>query len=67
MGKFYDLPQIKDVLKKLQPIQDIEEGFVAYSEGKAMIPLRWFFHDSGIDVLQPISKRMGLMSLCTVR
>jgi len=38
MGKFYDLPQIKDVLKKLQPIQDIEEGFVAYSEGKAMIP-----------------------------
>ncbi|GAH31885.1 unnamed protein product, partial [marine sediment metagenome] len=32
------LPQIKDVLKKLQPIQDIEEGFVAYSEGKAMIP-----------------------------
>jgi len=25
-------------LKKLQPIQDIEEGFVAYSEGKAVIP-----------------------------
>ena len=38
MGKFYDLQQIKDVLKKLQPIQDIEEGFVAYSEGKAVIP-----------------------------
>jgi ornithine cyclodeaminase len=38
MGKFYDLPQIKDVLKKLQPIQEIEEGFVAYSEGKAVIP-----------------------------
>ncbi len=38
MGKFYDLPQIKGVLKKLQPIQDIEEGFVAYSEGKAVIP-----------------------------
>ncbi|HDZ25132.1 hypothetical protein LCGC14_0771760 [marine sediment metagenome] len=38
MGKFYDLPQIKDVLKKLQPIQDIEEGFIAYSEGKAVIP-----------------------------
>ncbi len=38
MGKFYDLPQIKEVLKKLQPIQDIEEGFVAYSEGKAVIP-----------------------------
>lgn len=38
MSKFYDLPQIKDVLKKLQPIQEIEEGFVAYSQGRAVIP-----------------------------
>ncbi len=38
MSKFYDLPQIKDVLKKLQPVQEIEEGFVAYSQGKAVIP-----------------------------
>jgi ornithine cyclodeaminase len=38
MSKFYNLPQIKGVLKKLQPIQEIEEGFVAYSEGKTEIP-----------------------------
>jgi ornithine cyclodeaminase len=38
MSKIYTLAQIKDVLKSLQPIQEIEEGFVAYSEGKAVIP-----------------------------
>lgn len=38
MSRFYNLTQIKDVLKKLQPIQEIEEGFVAYSEGKTEIP-----------------------------
>ena len=38
MSKFYNLAQIKDVLKSLQPIQEIEEGFVAYSQGKAVIP-----------------------------
>ncbi len=38
MSKIYDLSQIKDVLKGLQPIQAIEEGFVAYSAGKAVIP-----------------------------
>ncbi|MGB3861839.1 MAG: ornithine cyclodeaminase family protein [Candidatus Aminicenantaceae bacterium] len=38
MSKFYDLTQIKDVLKKLQPIQEIEKGFVAYSKGRAVIP-----------------------------
>ncbi len=38
MSKIYNLTQIKDVLKSLQPIQEIEEGFVAYSEGKAVIP-----------------------------
>ncbi len=38
MSKIYNLAQIKDVLKTLQPIQEIEEGFVAYSEGKAVIP-----------------------------
>jgi ornithine cyclodeaminase len=38
MTKIYDLAQIKDVLKSLQPIQEIEEGFVAYSQGKAVIP-----------------------------
>jgi len=38
MSKIYNLTQIKDVLKSLQPIQKIEEGFVAYSQGKAVIP-----------------------------
>lgn len=38
MSRFYNLTQIKEVLKKLQPIRDIEEGFVAYSRGKAEIP-----------------------------
>jgi len=38
MSKFYNLTQIKEVLKKLQPIKEIEEGFVAYSQGKTEIP-----------------------------
>ncbi len=38
MSKIYNLAQIKDVLKSLQPIQEIEEGFMAYSTGKAVIP-----------------------------
>jgi ornithine cyclodeaminase len=38
MSKIYDLPQIMDVLKSLQPIEEIEAGFVAYSAGKAVIP-----------------------------
>jgi len=38
MSKIYDLAQIKEVLKSLQPVQEIEEGFVAYSQGKAVIP-----------------------------
>ncbi|MCP5103472.1 MAG: ornithine cyclodeaminase family protein [bacterium] len=38
MSLFYNLTQIEDVLKKLQPIQEIEEGFVAYSQGKTEIP-----------------------------
>jgi len=38
MSKIYNLPQILDVLKSLEPIEEIEEGFVAYSAGKAVIP-----------------------------
>ncbi|MBN1221789.1 MAG: ornithine cyclodeaminase family protein [Candidatus Aminicenantes bacterium] len=38
MDNVYNLTQIKKVLKDLQPIQDIEDGFVAYSQGKAVIP-----------------------------
>jgi ornithine cyclodeaminase len=38
MKKFFDLNEIKSVLKELHPIQEIEEGFVAYSQGKAVVP-----------------------------
>ena len=38
MKKFFDLNEIKSVLKELHPIQEIEEGFVAYSKGKAVVP-----------------------------
>jgi ornithine cyclodeaminase len=38
MKKFFELNEIKSVLKELQPIQEIEEGFVAYSKGKAVVP-----------------------------
>jgi ornithine cyclodeaminase len=38
MVRFYNLAQIKSVLEKIQPIQEIEEGFIAYSEGKTEIP-----------------------------
>ena len=38
MTQFYNLTQIKSVLEKIQPIQEIEEGFIAYSAGKTEIP-----------------------------
>jgi len=38
MTRFYNLAQIKSVLEKIQPVQEIEEGFIAYSQGKAEIP-----------------------------
>ena len=38
MSKIYDLAQIKSVLKSIQVVQEIEKGFIAYSEGKAVIP-----------------------------
>ncbi len=38
MTRFYNLTQIKSVLEKIQPVQEIEEGFIAYSEGKTEIP-----------------------------
>ena len=38
MTQFYDLAQIKSVLGKIQPIKEIEEGFIAYSAGKTEIP-----------------------------
>jgi len=38
MSIIYDLAQIKSVLSSIQVIPEIEKGFVAYSEGKAVIP-----------------------------
>ncbi|UCE46276.1 MAG: hypothetical protein JSW47_11700 [Phycisphaerales bacterium] len=38
MSKIYDLAQIKSILRSIQVVPEIEKGFVAYSEGKAVIP-----------------------------
>jgi ornithine cyclodeaminase len=38
MSKIYDLGQIKTALKDLNPVRDIEQGFVAYSRGQAVVP-----------------------------
>jgi len=38
MTEIYNLDQIKEALKSLDPILAIEEGFVAYSQGKAVVP-----------------------------
>ncbi|MCK4890054.1 MAG: ornithine cyclodeaminase family protein, partial [Candidatus Aminicenantes bacterium] len=34
----FDLDQIKISLKNLDPVKSIEEGFIAYSEGRTVIP-----------------------------
>jgi hypothetical protein len=36
--QIFKLDQIKGVLKDLDPIQTIEDGFVAYSQGKVTVP-----------------------------
>ena len=38
MSKIYSLDRIKRVLKSVRAIPEIEEGFAAYSQGKAVIP-----------------------------
>ena len=38
MPKIYNLDQIESVLKSIDPINAIEQGFVAYSEGKVVVP-----------------------------
>ena len=38
MPQIFNLDQIKSVLENLDPIQAIEDGFIAYSQGKAIIP-----------------------------
>ena len=38
MPQIIDLNQIKNALKKIDPIEVIEQGFVAYSRGKVVVP-----------------------------
>ncbi len=38
MTKFYNLAQIQEVLPEIDVVEAMEEGFVAYSEGKAVVP-----------------------------
>jgi ornithine cyclodeaminase len=38
MTKIFTLDQIKEVLKDIEPLQAIERGFVAYSQGKVVVP-----------------------------
>lgn len=38
MTHFYQLDQIQHALKDVDPIQSIEEGFIAYSLGKVVVP-----------------------------
>jgi len=38
MTEIYNLDQIKKALEGLDPIRDIEEGFVAYSQGQVVVP-----------------------------
>ncbi len=38
MTEIVYLDQIKEALKNIDPIQAIEEGFVAYSQGKVVVP-----------------------------
>ena len=38
MTQIVRLPQIKEILKQIDPLTLIEEGFVAYSQGKVVVP-----------------------------
>jgi len=38
MTEIFNLSQIKEALKNIDPIQAVEEGFVAYSQGKVVVP-----------------------------
>ncbi len=47
MGKIYSREQISKVIEKMAAndiINSIEEGFVAYSQGKVVVPPRWGAH-----------------------
>lgn len=38
MTKIFNLDQIKEALENFEPIKAIEDGFVAYSQGKVIVP-----------------------------
>jgi len=38
MTEIFNLSQIKEALKNIDPIHAVEEGFVAYSQGKVVVP-----------------------------
>ena len=38
MTQIYDLSQIKTALESIDPVDAIEQGFVAYSQGKVVVP-----------------------------
>lgn len=38
MTEIFKLDQIKEVLETYDPVQAIEDGFVAYSQGKVVVP-----------------------------
>lgn len=38
MAQIFNLRQIKEVLKDIDPLPLIEDGFIAYSQGKAVVP-----------------------------
>ncbi|MHA1170923.1 MAG: ornithine cyclodeaminase family protein, partial [Candidatus Heimdallarchaeota archaeon] len=38
MAKIVDIQKIKDVLRSIDPIQEIEDGFIAFSRGKVVVP-----------------------------
>ncbi|GAF87484.1 unnamed protein product [marine sediment metagenome] len=44
MTEIFKLSQIKEALKNIDPIHAVEEGFLAYSQGKVVVLLleRWF-------------------------
>ena len=52
MPKIYNLDQIKSALKNIDPIDAIEQGFIAYTGGKVVVPPvgEMIFHDPPGDV-----------------
>jgi len=38
MTKIYDLDKIKEVIGRIDVVKSIEEGFIAYSQGKVVVP-----------------------------